>query len=64
MMDRAGEVLDIRPLIEAVDQQASLIWDSYSAPFAWGYDETVWTREILPLSKELHYIAQRAFHQL
>ena len=43
MMDRAGEVLDIRPLIEAVDQQASLIWDSYSAPFAWGYDEAVWT---------------------
>ena len=63
MMDRAGEVLDIRPLIEAVDQQANLIWDSYSTPFAWGYDEAVWTREIFPLSKELHYIAQRAFHQ-
>lgn len=63
MMDRAGEVLDIRPLIEAVDQQASLIWDSYSAPFAWGYDEVVWTREIPPLSKDLHYIAQRAFYQ-
>ena len=63
MMDRAGEVLDIRPLIEAVDQQASLIWDSYSAPFAWGYDEAVWTREIPPLSKDLHYIAQRAFYQ-
>ena len=63
MMDRAGEVLDIRPLIEAVDQQASLIWDSYSAPFAWGYDEAVWTRETPPLSKELHYIAQRAFYQ-
>lgn len=63
MMDRAGEVLDIRPLIEAVDQQASLIWDSYSAPFAWGYDEAVWTRKIPPLSKDLHYIAQRAFYQ-
>ncbi len=63
MMDRAGEVLDIRPLIEAVDQQASLIWDSYSAPFEWGYDEAVWTREIPPLSKDLHYIAQRAFYQ-
>ena len=63
MMDRAGEVLDIHPLIEAVDQQASLIWDSYSAPFAWGYDEAVWTREIPPLSKDLHYIAQRAFYQ-
>ena len=63
MMDRAGEVLDIRPLIEAVDQQASLIWDSYSVPFAWGYDEAVWTREIPPLSKDLHYIAQRAFYQ-
>ena len=63
MMDRAGEVFDIRPLIEAVDQQASLIWDSYSAPFAWEYDEAVWTQEILPLSKELHYIAQRAFYQ-
>ena len=63
MMDRAGEVLDIRPLIEAVDQQASLIWDSYSAPFAWVYDEAVWTREIPNLSKELHYIAQRAFYQ-
>lgn len=63
MMDRAGEVLDIRPLIEAVDQQASLIWDSYSAPFAWGYDEAIWTREIAPLSKDLHYIAQRAFYQ-
>lgn len=63
MMDRAGEVLDIRPLIEAVDQQASLIWDSYSAPFAWGYDEAIWTRETPPLSKELHYIAQRAFYQ-
>ena len=63
MMDRAGEVLGIRPLIEAVDQQASLIWDSYSAPFAWVYDEAVWTREIPNLSQELHYIAQRAFHQ-
>lgn len=64
MMDCAGEVLGIRPLIEAVDQQASLIWDSYSVPFAWVYDEAVWTREITNLSKELHYIAQRAFHQL
>ncbi len=63
MMDRAGEVLGIRPLIETVDQQASLIWDSYSVPFAWGYDEAVWIREIPNLSKELHYIAQRAFHQ-
>ncbi len=63
MMDRAGEVLGIRPLIEAVDQQASLIWDSYSVPFAWVYDEAIWTREILNLFKELHYIAQRAFHQ-
>ena len=63
MMDRAGEVLGIRPLIEAIDQQASLIWDSYSVPFAWVYDEAIWTREILNLFKELHYIAQRAFHQ-
>ena len=63
MMDRAGEVLGIRPLIEAVDQRARLIWDSYSAPFAWVYDEAVWTREIPNLSMELHYIAQRAFHQ-
>ena len=63
MMDRAGEVLGIRPLIEAIDQQARLIWGSYSAPFAWVYDEAVWTREIPSLSKELHYIAQRAFHQ-
>lgn len=63
MMDRAGEVLDIRPLIEAVDQQASLIWNSYSAPFAWGYDEEVWTREVPPLSKDLYYISLRAFHQ-
>ena len=63
MMDSAGEVLGIRPLIEAIDQQARLIWDSYSAPFAWVYDEAVWTREIPNLSKELHYIAQRAFHQ-
>ena len=63
MMDRAGEVLGIRPLIETVDQQASLIWDSYSVPFAWGDDEAVWIREIPNLSKELHYIAQRAFHQ-
>ena len=63
MMDRAGEVLGIRPLIKAVDQQARLIWDSYSAPFAWVYDEAVWTREIPNLSKELHYITQRAFHQ-
>lgn len=63
MMDRAGEVLGIRPLIKAVDQQARLIWESYSAPFAWVYDEAVWTREIPNLSKELHYIAQRAFHQ-
>ena len=63
MMDRAGEVLGIRPLIEAVDQQAIRIWDSYSAPFAWVYDEAIWTREIPSLSKELHYIAQRAFHQ-
>ena len=45
-------------------RQASLIWDSYSVPFAWVYDEAVWTREIPNLSKELHYIAQRAFHQL
>ena len=63
MMDRAGEVLGIRPLIEAIDQQARLIWGSYSAPFAWVYDEAVWTREIPRLSMELHYIAQRAFHQ-
>ena len=63
MMDRAGEALGIRPLIEAIDQQARLIWGSYSAPFAWVYDEAVWTREIPNLSKELHYIAQRAFHQ-
>ena len=63
MMDRAGEVLGIRPLIEAIDQQARFIWDSYSAPFAWVYDEAVWTREIPNLSMELHYIAQRAFHQ-
>ena len=63
MMDRAGEALGIRPLIEAVDQQAIRIWDSHSAPFAWVYDEAVWTREIPNLSKELHYIAQRAFHQ-
>ena len=63
MMDRAGEVLGIRPLIEAVDQQASLIWNSYSAPFAWGYDEEVWTREVPPLSKDLYYISLRAFHQ-
>lgn len=63
MMDRAGEALGIRPLIKAVDQQARLIWESYSAPFAWVYDEAVWTREIPNLSKELHYIAQRAFHQ-
>ena len=28
-----------------------------------GVDEAVWTREIPNLSKELHYIAQRAFHQ-
>ena len=63
MMDSAGEVLGIRPLIEAIDQQARLIWDSYSAPFAWVYDEAVWTREIPNLSKELHYITQRAFHQ-
>ena len=63
MMDRAGEVLGIRPLIEAIDQQARLIWDSYSAPFAWVYDEAVWTREIPNLPMELHYIAQRAFHQ-
>ena len=63
MMDRAGEALGIRPLIEAIDQQARLIWGSYSAPFAWVYDEAVWTREIPSLSKELHYIAQRAFHQ-
>ena len=34
-----------------------------SAPFAWVYDEDVWTREIPNLSKELHDIAQRAFHQ-
>jgi len=63
MIDRAGEALGIRPLIKAVDQQARLIWESYSAPFAWVYDEAVWTREIPNLSKELHYIAQRAFHQ-
>ncbi len=63
MMDRAGEVLGIRPLIKAVDQQARLIWESYSAPFAWVYDEAVWTREIPNLSKELHDIAQRVFHQ-
>ncbi len=63
MMDSAGEVLGIRPLIESIDQQARLIWDSYSAPFAWVYDEAVWTREIPNLSMELHYIAQRAFHQ-
>ena len=63
MMDSAGEVLGIRPLIESIDQQARLIWDSYSAPFAWAYDEVVWTREIPNLSMELHYIAQRAFHQ-
>ena len=63
MMNRAGEVLGIRPLIEAVDQQINLIWDNYSAPFAWGYDETVWTQEIPPLSKYLYYITLRAFHQ-
>ena len=63
MMDRAGEALGILPLIKAVDQQARLIWESYSAPFAWVYDEDVWTREIPNLFKELHYIAQRAFHQ-
>ena len=63
MMDSAGEVLGIRPLIESIDQQARLIWDSYSAPFAWVYDEAVWAREIPNLSMELHYIAQRAFHQ-
>jgi len=63
MMNRAGEVLDIRPLIEAVDQQVKLIWDNYSAPFAWGYDEAVWTQEIPPLSKYLYYITLRAFHQ-
>ena len=62
-MNRAGEVLGIRPLIEAVDQQINLIWDNYSAPFAWGYDETVWTQEIPPLSKYLYYITLRAFHQ-
>lgn len=63
MMDRAGEVLGIRPLIKAVDQQARLIWESYSAPFAWVYDEAIWTRETLSLFKDLYYIAQRAFHQ-
>ena len=63
MMNRAGEILGIRPLIEAVDQQASLIWESYSAPFAWVYDEAIWTREVPSLFKELYYIAQRAFHQ-
>ena len=63
MMDRAGEVLGIRPLIEAIDQQARLIWESYSAPFAWVYDEAIWTRETPSLFKELYYIAQRAFHQ-
>lgn len=63
MMARAGEVLGIRPLIKAVDQQARLIWESYSAPFAWVYDEAVWTRETPSLFKELYYIAQRAFHQ-
>ena len=63
MMDRAGEVLGIRPLIKAVDQQARLIWESYSAPFAWVYDEAIWTRETPSLFKELYYIAQRAFHQ-
>ncbi len=63
MMNRAGEVLGIRPLIEAVDQQVNLIWDNYSAPFAWGYDEAVWTQEIPPLSKYLYYITLRAFHQ-
>ena len=64
-MDRAGEVLGIRPLIKAVDQQARLIiWESYSAPFAWVYDEAIWTREVPSLFKELYYIAQRAFHQL
>ena len=63
MMNRAGEILGIRPLIEAVDQQASLIWESYSAPFAWVYDEAIWTQEAPSLFKELYYIAQRAFHQ-
>lgn len=63
MMDRAGEVLGIRPLIKAVDQQARLIWESYSAPFAWVYDEAIWTQEVPSLFKELYYIAQRAFHQ-
>ena len=63
MMNRAVEILGIRPLIEAVDQQASLIWESYSAPFAWVYDEAIWTREVPSLFKELYYIAQRAFHQ-
>lgn len=63
MMNRAGEILGIHPLIEAVDQQASLIWESYSAPFAWVYDEAIWTREVPSLFKELYYIAQRAFHQ-
>ena len=63
MMNRAGEILGIRPLIEAVDQQARLIWESYSAPFAWVYDEAIWTRETPSLFKELYYIAQRAFHQ-
>ena len=63
MMNRAGEVLGIRPLIEAVDQQVNLIWDNYSTPFAWGDDEAVWTQEIPPLSKYLYYITLRAFHQ-
>lgn len=63
MMDSAGEVLGIRPLIKAVDQQARLIWESYSAPFAWVYDEAIWTQEVPSLFKELYYIAQRAFHQ-
>jgi hypothetical protein len=62
-LERAGQVIGIAPLVQALLSEAASVWNSVDDPKPFDFPAAIWSEETDASNALLHYAANAAFHR-